>query len=202
MTFNKKAIDTFWISEMGMTLREYGDRDVGETFSNALTFVDKGMVPSEIMTKSVKRVDIDLYEGVGIIRDISKGNGPTLLFDCGIYAVCHDATLPVGIESGSFVMMRFYLLFDVGYFGSLRMNGKRLSDVIPEMWYDWKIKDILIEIEDEIGRKNFENLPVAYTSSKGAIYKRITGTNVDEDCGEDFNTSYVLVCEMLQHADR
>ncbi|MBF0569135.1 MAG: hypothetical protein HQK95_09775 [Nitrospirae bacterium] len=87
--------------------------------------------------------------------------------------------------------MRFYLVFDEDYFGNLRMNGEFLYKVIPEMQYDWRVKDILIMIEEEIGKKNFAKLPVAYTSSKGEIYKRIRETNAYEDCGEDFNTSYI-----------
>ncbi|MBF0488647.1 MAG: hypothetical protein HQK98_10850 [Nitrospirae bacterium] len=197
MTFNKKAIDIFWINCGGMSLREYGDRNVGDTFFNVLTFSYTEMEPSESVTKSLRRVDIDIYEGVGRIFDISKDNGPTLLFDCGIYAYSSDATLPEGIESGSYVKMRFYLVFDEDYFGQLRMNGEFLYKVIPEMQYDWRVKDILIMIEEEIGKKNFAKLPVAYTSSKGEIYKRIRETNAYEDCGEDFNTSYILICQML-----
>ncbi|KWT90983.1 hypothetical protein [Candidatus Magnetominusculus xianensis] len=197
MIFNKKAMDIFWIIKDGMSLREYGDIDVGETFFSALTFIDIEIAPSESTTKSLKKVDIDIYEGIGRIFDIAKDNGPTLLFDCGIYAVCHDAALPDGIISGSFVKIRFYLLFDEGYADNLRINGELLFKVIPEMQYDWRVKDILIMIEEDIGKKNFAKLPVAYTSSKGEIYKRITGTNAYEDCGENFNTSYILICEML-----
>ncbi|MBF0555881.1 MAG: hypothetical protein HQK96_15255, partial [Nitrospirae bacterium] len=173
-------------------------RDVGDTFFSALTFIDIEIAPSESATKSLKKVDIDIYEGIGRIFAIDNyGSYPTLVFDCGIYAFSIHSRLPEGIESGSYVKMRFYLVFDEDRHWQLRMNGERISKVIPWMVYDWKVKDILVMIEEEIGKKNFAKLPVAYTSSKGEIYKRISGTNAYEDCGEDFNTSYILICEML-----
>ncbi|WP_420266414.1 hypothetical protein [Candidatus Magnetominusculus dajiuhuensis] len=198
MIFNKKAIEIFGINCGGMSLREYGDRDVGDTFFSALTFIDIEMEPSESATKSLKKVEINLYEGVGRIFAIDKYDGyPVLIFDCGIYAFSLYRVLPKGIESGSYVKIRFYLVFDEDRHSQLSINGEPLWKVIPGMVYDWRVKDILIMIEEEIGRKNFAKMPVAYTSSKGEIYKRISGTNAYEDCGEDFNTSYILVCEML-----
>ncbi|MEO5361597.1 MAG: hypothetical protein H7843_14325 [Nitrospirota bacterium] len=198
MIFNNKAIDIFWVNCGGMSLREYGDHDVGDTFFSALTFIDIQMEPSQSATKSLKKVDINIYEGLGRIFAIDNYGGyPTLLFDGGIYAFSLHSRLPEGIESGSFVKMRFYIVFDEDRHSQLSINGEPLWKVIPGMVYDWKVKDILIKIEEEIGQKNFAKLPVAYTSSKGEIYKRITGTNAYEDCGEDFNTSYILVCEML-----
>ncbi|MBF0516671.1 MAG: hypothetical protein HQK97_06055 [Nitrospirae bacterium] len=203
MIFNKKAIDIFWISNDAISMREYGDYDVGDTFFSALTFSYNEVKPSDTATKSLKKIDINIYEGIGMIFSIDNYAGdPTWVFDCGIYAFSIDQPPPEGIKSGSYVKMQFYLVFDENYHSQLRINGQRLSKAIPGMVYSWRVKDILIMIEEEIGRKNFANLPIAYTSSKGEIYKRITGTNVDEDCGEDFNTSYILVCEMLQHADR
>ncbi|MBF0488649.1 MAG: hypothetical protein HQK98_10860 [Nitrospirae bacterium] len=62
MIFNKKAIDILWINCGGMSLREYGDRDVGDTFFSALTFIDIEIAPSESATKSLKKVDINIYE--------------------------------------------------------------------------------------------------------------------------------------------
>ncbi|MCG6552858.1 MAG: hypothetical protein L7F77_11055, partial [Candidatus Magnetominusculus sp. LBB02] len=173
MIFNKKATNVFWISCSGMSLREYGDYNVGDTFPSALTFIDIAIEPSESATKSFKKVDIDTYEGVGRIFDIdSFGHYPALLFDCGIYAFSLHCRLPEGIESGSYVKMRFYLVFDENYFGMITMNGEFLHKLIPEMQYDWRIKDILVLIDDDAGKKKFAHLPVAYTSSKGEIYKR------------------------------
>ncbi|KWT76844.1 hypothetical protein [Candidatus Magnetominusculus xianensis] len=198
MIFNKKAIDIFWVNCGGMILREYRDYEVGDTFSSALTFSDIQMEPSKSVTKSLKRVDIGLYEGVGRIFALdSWGDYPKLGFDCGIYAFSSHSKLPEGIESGSYVKMQFYPVFDEERHSQLSINGEPIWKVIPGMIYDWKVKDILIEIEEEIGKKNFAKLPVAYTSSKGEIYKRISGTNAYEDCGENFNTSYILICEML-----
>jgi hypothetical protein len=93
--------------------------------------------------------------------------------------------------------MRFYLTFDESYLCQLSMNGEYLSKVIPDMDYDWKLKDILIWARDgEKGEKYFEDLPVAYVSPKGKIYKRIRATNAHYDCG-DYTTTYILICEKL-----
>ncbi|MBF0405658.1 MAG: hypothetical protein HQL00_17070 [Nitrospirae bacterium] len=198
MIFNKKAMDIFWISNDGISMREYGDYDVGDTFFSALTFSYTEIEPSESATKSLKKVDINIYEGIGRIFSIDNYGGyPTWVFDCGIYAFSFHSRIPEEIKSGSYVKMQFYLVFDEDYHSQLSINGEQLWKVMPEMVYDWKVKDILIMIEEEIGQKNFAKLPVAYTSSKGEIYKRISGTNAYEDCGENFNTSYILVCEML-----
>ncbi|MCG6552857.1 MAG: hypothetical protein L7F77_11050 [Candidatus Magnetominusculus sp. LBB02] len=197
MRFNKKAINVFWVVNHGISMREYGDYNVGDTFSSALSFTHPIMEPSESATKSLKKVDIDTYEGVGRIFVIENfGDYPTLLFDCGIYAFSLHNRLPAGIESGSYVKMRFYLAFDERHFGTLITNGEFLHKLIPEMDYDWRVKDILILIDDDAGKKNFAHLPVAYTSSKGEIYKRIRETNAYEDC-DGYDASYILICEMI-----
>ncbi|MBF0457605.1 MAG: hypothetical protein HQK99_06900 [Nitrospirae bacterium] len=197
MIFNKKAIDIFWISNDGISLREYGDIDIGDTFFSALTFTDTEIEPSDSATKSFKRVDLNIYEGVGRIFAIDTYEDyPTLVFDCGIYAFSIYSKLPQGIESGSYVKMRFYLVFDEGRHSQLSMNGESLNKVIPGMVYDWRVKDVLILIEEENGKKNFAHLPVAYTSSTGKIYRRISGTNYEEDC-DGYDAEYILICEML-----
>ncbi|MBF0488646.1 MAG: hypothetical protein HQK98_10845 [Nitrospirae bacterium] len=198
MTFNKKAIDIFGVNCGTWSLMEYEDYDVGDMFSSALTFIDIQMEPSQSESKSLKKLDINLYEGVGKIFTIdSYGDYPTLVFDCGIYAFSIHSRLPEGIESGSYVKMRFYLVFDEGRFDHLTMDSEWLWKIIPEMVYDWKIKDILIWTrEGEKGEKYFENLPVAYTSPDGEIYKRIRGTDAYNDTG-GYATNYILICEML-----
>ncbi|MEO5361598.1 MAG: hypothetical protein H7843_14330 [Nitrospirota bacterium] len=197
MIFNKKATDIFWITSGGMSRREYGDIDIGDRFFSALTFVHPEIELSQSTTKSLKKVDINVYEGVGRIFAIDKYDDyPALIFDCGIYIFSIHHRLPDGIESGSFVKMRFHLVFDENYHSQLTINGEPLWKVMPEMVYDWRVKDILIMIEEENGKKNFANLPVAYTSSKGEIYKRISGTNAYEDC-DGYDAEYVLICEML-----
>ncbi|MCG6553501.1 MAG: hypothetical protein L7F77_14355 [Candidatus Magnetominusculus sp. LBB02] len=132
MTFNKKAKDIFWITETAYTLDEHGDYDVGETFAAVLTLFHTEIEPSESAVKSLNRIDVNLYEGVGRVFDISKDNGPALLFDCGLYAYESEDTrqyftFPEGIESGSYVKMRFTLKFVEGYDGGLRMNGEPIS---------------------------------------------------------------------------
>ncbi|MCG6553500.1 MAG: hypothetical protein L7F77_14350 [Candidatus Magnetominusculus sp. LBB02] len=195
MTFDKKAINIFGINCGGMSLMEYGDYNVGDTFSSALTFIDIEIEASESATKLFKKVNINTYEGVGRISIIENfGDYPTLLFDCGIYAFSLHSRLPKGIESGSYVKMRFYLVFDERYFGTLTMNGEFLHKLIPEMLYDWRVKDLLIK--EEAGKKTYANLPVAYTSSKGEIYKRIRETDAGEE-GDGENASYILICEMI-----
>ncbi|WP_420265077.1 hypothetical protein [Candidatus Magnetominusculus dajiuhuensis] len=192
MTFHKKAIDIFWITCYARSLEELGDITVGNMFFNVLTFAYTEMETSQSAIKSLKRIDINLYEGVGRIFDISKDNGPTLLFDCGIYAYRQDASLPEGIESGSFVKMRFYMRFDEGYYHHYAMNGESLIKVIPEMLYNWRVKNILVLVKDD---KYFKNQPVAYESNKGDIYKSIKKTSAYKDCGGD--ADYILICEML-----
>ncbi|MBF0456785.1 MAG: hypothetical protein HQK99_02700 [Nitrospirae bacterium] len=192
MSINKKAADILWITCDAWPLQEWGDYTVGDTFFEVLVFSHIAMESSQSTTMSLKRVDINLYEGVGRIFDISTDNSPTLLFDCGIYAYRREATLPTGIESGSFVKMRFYLLFDEDYIHSYFINGEPILKVIPEMQYDWKIKDILVLADYD---KDFENLPVAYESNTGDIYKRIKETNAYKDCGG--RAEYILICEML-----
>ncbi|MEO5358832.1 MAG: hypothetical protein H7843_00125 [Nitrospirota bacterium] len=192
MTFNKKTKDIFWITCDASTLYELGDYYVGDAFNEALTFIHTEMEPSQSATKSLKRVDISLYEGVGRIFDISKGNGPTLLFDCGIYAICHDAVLPEGIESGSFVKVRFYLEFDEGNSSGICINGESIYRAIPEFSPKWRIKDILVLVKN---KKYFKDQPVAYESNTGDIYKSIRQTHAYDDCGGD--AEYVFICEML-----
>ncbi|MCG6553499.1 MAG: hypothetical protein L7F77_14345 [Candidatus Magnetominusculus sp. LBB02] len=196
MTFNKKVKDIFWISCNGWSSAEYGDYVVGETFPEELAFFPTEIEPSESTVKSLKRVDINVYEGVGRLFDLTEENGPSMLFDCGIYAYASDDTdqyliFPEGIESGSYVKMRFTLEFDEGFCG-LQMNGEPIHKLIPEIEYDWIIKDILVLVEDD---KYFTDLPVAYTSSTGKIYKRIRHTIGRNDCGG--NAQYVFVCQML-----
>ncbi|MBF0486959.1 MAG: hypothetical protein HQK98_02255 [Nitrospirae bacterium] len=197
MTFNKRAIEIFGVNCGMWSLREYEDYYVGDTFGSALTFISIQMEPSQSATRSLKKLDINYYEGIGKILTIDKyGGDSTLVFDCGIYAFSFD-TLPKGIESGSYVKMRFYLVFDEDRHWQLRVNGERISKVIPGMVYDWRLKDILIWArEGEKGEKYFENLPVAYVSPKGEIYKRIRGTNARYDTG-GYDTNYILICEML-----
>ncbi|MBF0459155.1 MAG: hypothetical protein HQK99_14790 [Nitrospirae bacterium] len=198
MIFDKHAIKIFGIICRTDTLREYGDQDVGNMFSSALTFAWTEIEPSQSMTKSLKKLNTELYEGVGQILLINNyGDNPTLLFDCGIYSFSLNRRLPEGIEIGSYVKMRFYLLFDEDYIGMITMNSEPLSKAIPGMIYDWKIKDILIWArEGKNGEKYFENLSVAYTSPEGDIYKRIRGTDTHNDCG-GYDTRYILICEML-----
>ncbi len=197
MTNEKKAIDVYGIVCDSWTLRENGDYAVGDKFFNALYFIYVQMEPSQSMTKSIKNLDMYLYEGVGKIITIDKGPySPTLLFDCGIYAY-EFKELPKGIKSGSYVKMRFYLGFDDDdYFIRLTINGKYLCKTNPGMQYDWEIKDILVRaIVGKRGEKYFEDLPVAYVSPKGEIYKRIKKTQARVDCGGLANT-YILLCEM------
>ncbi|KWT88351.1 hypothetical protein [Candidatus Magnetominusculus xianensis] len=193
MTFNKKVKDIFWITCYASTLYELGDYYVGDMFNEVLILKYTEMKPSQSSTKSLKRVDINLYEGVGKIYDISKDNLPTLLFDCGIYILCReDATLPEGIESGSFVKIRFYLEFDEGNSDNVRINGESMFKVIPEISPEWRIKDILVLVKD---KKYFKDQPVAYESNSGDIYKSIRQTHAYDDCGG--RAKYVFVCEML-----
>ncbi|MBF0319821.1 MAG: hypothetical protein HQL01_08475 [Nitrospirae bacterium] len=197
MTNEKKAIDIFGISCDSWTLRENGDYAVGDKFFNALTFQFVEMELSQSMTTSIKKLDIDFYEGVGKILIIDKGPyAQTLLFDCGIYAYSYDI-LPKGIKSGSYVKMRFYLGFDDDdYFIRLTINGKYLCKTNPGMQYDWEIKDILVRaIVGKRGEKYFEDLPVAYVSPKGEIYKRIKKTQARVDCG-GLTNMYILLSEM------
>ncbi|MBF0457906.1 MAG: hypothetical protein HQK99_08435, partial [Nitrospirae bacterium] len=88
MIFDKNAIKIFGISCLTDTLREYDNYDVGDMLGNtALTFVWTDIEPTQSMTKSLKKLNIELYEGVGQILVVNNyGNYPTLLFDCGIYA--------------------------------------------------------------------------------------------------------------------
>ncbi|KWT88352.1 hypothetical protein [Candidatus Magnetominusculus xianensis] len=192
MTFSKKVKDIFWITCYASTLEELGDYYVGDPFHDVLTLEIFEIVQSQNSTNSLKRVDINLYEGVGKIYDISKDNGPTLFFDCGIYAICKDATLPKGIESGSFVKIRFHMEFSEGTLYNLRINGEPIFMVMPEIQYEWRIKDILVLVKD---KKYFKDQPVAYESNTGDIYKSIRQTHAYDDCGGD--AIYVFVCEML-----
>ncbi|KWT90978.1 hypothetical protein [Candidatus Magnetominusculus xianensis] len=198
MTFNKRAIDIFGIMCGTDNLMEYEDYDVGDMFNSALCFVDVQIEPSQSTIKSLKKLNIELYEGVGKIFAIDDyDNYQTLVFDCGIYAFSLHSRLPEGIDSGSYVKMRFYLVFDEDYHSQLSINGEPLWKVIPGMVYDWKIKDILIWArEGKKGEKYFENLPVAYTSPDGERYKRIRGTDAYNDTG-GYDTNYILICEML-----
>ncbi|MEO5361141.1 MAG: hypothetical protein H7843_11955 [Nitrospirota bacterium] len=198
MKLDKKAINIFGVICDTWSLMEYEDYDVGDMFSSALTFTNPVMELSQSTTKSLKKLSIEHYEGIGQIFIIDDyGNEPTLLFDCGIYAFSIGIRLPEGIESGSFVKMRFYLVFDEDRLWQLSMNGKWLAKAIPDMTYDWKIKDILIcPVKGKNGEKYFENLPVAYTSPDGEIFKRIRGTDAYNDTGGE-DTNYILICEML-----
>ncbi|MBF0488648.1 MAG: hypothetical protein HQK98_10855 [Nitrospirae bacterium] len=197
MTFNKKAIEIFGVNCGTWSLMEYEDYDVGDMFSSALTFINIQIEPSQSEIKSLRKLDINIYEGVGRIFAIDDyGNENVWVFDCGIYAFSIDR-LPDGIKSSSFVKMRFYLVFDEDRLWQLSMNGEWLAKAIPGMVYDWKIKDILIWTrEGEKGEKYFENLPVAYTSPDGEIYKRIRGTDAYNDTG-GYATNYILICEMI-----
>ncbi|MBF0569134.1 MAG: hypothetical protein HQK95_09770, partial [Nitrospirae bacterium] len=99
MTFNKKAIEIFGITCGTSSLMEYEDYDVGDMFSSALTFTNAEMEPSQGVTKSLKKLNLNLYEGIGKIFTIdSYGDYPTLVFDCVIYAFSLHSRLPEGIE--------------------------------------------------------------------------------------------------------
>ncbi|MCG6553498.1 MAG: hypothetical protein L7F77_14340 [Candidatus Magnetominusculus sp. LBB02] len=190
--WNKKGMDTFWIHSDTWSLQPIGNFAIGETFFSVLNFRNTEIESVKSTTKSLKRVDIDLYEGVGRIFDISKGDYPALLFDCGIYAYRRDASLLKGIESGSFVKMRFYMELDDDYHRGYTINGEPLVKAIPEMLYDWQVKEILVLDEYD---EYFTDLPVAYQSNGGKEYKSIRQTCASKDCGGD--TEYVLVCQML-----
>ncbi|WP_420265080.1 hypothetical protein [Candidatus Magnetominusculus dajiuhuensis] len=197
MAAESKALDIFGIVSDTWSLREYDDYYVGDKIGSALTFSIVGIELSESTTRSLHKINIELYIGVGKIIYIDDyDDKKVLVFDCGIYAFSFDS-LPEGIESGSYVRMIFYLLFDEDYHGQLTINNEPLFTVIPGMVYDWRLKDILIWArEGEKGEIYFEDLPVEYVSPYGEVYKRIRETNTHHDCG-GYTTSYILVCEML-----
>ncbi|MEO5360777.1 MAG: hypothetical protein H7843_10090 [Nitrospirota bacterium] len=191
------AVDIFGISCHTWTVREYGDYCLGDNIGSALTFSVVGIMPSESETKSLHKMNHELYHAQGrIIRIDDYEDKQVLVFDCGIYAFSFDS-LPEGIESGSNVTMIFYLLFDEDYHCELTVNNEPLFSVVPGMVYDWRLKDILIWARDsDNGEKYFEDLPVEYVSPYGEIYKSIRQTNTHHDCG-GYTTEYILMCEML-----
>ncbi|MBF0457488.1 MAG: hypothetical protein HQK99_06295 [Nitrospirae bacterium] len=193
----KKDIGIFGINCDSMSLHEFGEYEVGDNLRSALSFVDTQMELSQSTTKYIKKLDLNLYEGVGKIINIDDyNNGQMSLFDCGIYAYSFGA-VPKRIKSGSYVKMRFYLIFDDGFLWQLTVNGKRLTTVIPDMEHVWEIKDIFVRTGIvERGKQYYEDLPVAWVSPKREIYKRIRKTNARVECGGGHTNNYILFCEM------